>query len=107
MERHVVIGVAEVGDDGDDLAVALEFRRGDRGADPGVILFAQTHHQLPDAPPPPNDPPPPEKPPKPPPPPPQPPPPPPHPPPPRLPRLRASRPHRMTATSPLSSPRRR
>src|SRR5437867_1001836 len=96
MQPDVVIGVRAVGGDSDDFAIALQFRRGDRRADPIAIVLAQfQHHHPPEAPPPPNEPPPPEKPP--PPPPPQPPPPPPQPPPPpRPPRLIASRPHRMT-----------
>ena len=69
MEPDVVIGIAEVGRDGDDLARAARLGRRDRGADLGMVGFAQSqHYQLPPAPPPPNDPPPPEKPPPPPPP---------------------------------------
>ena len=41
VQPDVVIGVRLVGGDGDDLAVALRLRRGDRGADLGMILGAQ------------------------------------------------------------------
>src|SRR6185369_4720124 len=99
MQGDVVIRIADGRRDGDDLAIAVGFRRRDRRRDLATVLLGKPRYHEPEAPPPPNDPPP--KPPNPPPPPPPQDEPPPHddPPPqepPREPRLSSFRPQRTT-----------